>query len=209
MKILFFETENCNTYIYYDESTLDAVVIDAGKDSGYLGGEFIKIEDEVNKLGLKINGILLTHCHFDHIFSADFFREAFNAKIYLEENEAALASDEEKNVSQMFGIGISVVADELLRDGDTIMVGNSSLRVISTPGHTAGSMCLLDLPGKVVFSGDTLFLGDVGRIDLPTGNENEMLSSLKKLAELPGDIKVYPGHGRSTTIAQERYRNVL
>ena len=114
-------------------------------------------------------------------------------------------TDPALNVSQFVGESIIVHPDELVNEGDVVKVGDMEFKVMLTPGHTQGSICFIS--GDTIFSGDTLFQGSCGRTDLPTGNWNDIRLSLKRLAALPGDYKVYSGHGPATTMEYERKNN--
>lgn len=147
-----------------------------------------------------IEGILLTHGHFDHVLSMDELRRSENVKVYIHEKDSELLSDGRKNAfydlfkrERAFG-----EADVLLSDGDTIKLGEESLKVIHTPGHTEGSVCYL-ADGFLV-TGDTLFAGTIGRCDLYGGDEEKIRNSLSLLRTLPADLIIYPGHGSSCTL---------
>ena len=102
----------------------------------------------------------------------------------------------------------TVSPDNLLKDGDTVNAAGITFKVIHTPGHTIGSVCYLDEEDKIMFTGDTIFYGSVGRCDLPTGDEDLLMNSLKKIKNIDPDVELYPGHGRSSTIAGELKRNM-
>lgn len=146
--------------------------------------------------------IFLTHCHYDHILGADMLREKFGAKIAICEKDEIGLMDSSVSLSERAGYYQAPFnADITFCDGDIFKEGNTEITVIHTPGHTAGSVCYL--VGDVMFTGDTLFQGTVGRTDLPTGNYETLLSSLKKLKSLDGRLKLYPGHGLATTLERE------
>lgn len=154
--------------------------------------------------GAEIEGILLTHGHFDHVISLDTLRAAVHIPAYIHENDAEMLTDGEKNASAFF-FGSQRAwksADVKLTDGSTISLGDEQIRVIHTPGHTPGSVCY-DC-GDFLLTGDTLFSNSIGRCDLWGGDEDLIRKSLSKLRELPMDITIYSGHG-----APEKLSNAL
>lgn len=151
--------------------------------------------------------VLLTHCHFDHILGANKLREKFGAKIIIGEYDAEGLSNTSISLSRWMGFKQEpFTADILAKDGEILKLGNTETEVVHTPGHTAGSVCYKF--EDAVFTGDTLFKGSIGRTDLPTGNYDAIIDSLKKLKNtVPKDTVVYPGHGPSTTMEQEIQNN--
>lgn len=167
-----------NVYIVSDKETKEAIIIDPGE-------EVEKIIEEAKSY--KAKAVILTHGHYDHVTEAI----KINAPIWIHKADEALMAYSNQ-----------AKADKYLNHGDRLDVGRWTLEVIHTPGHTAGGICLYD--GKeTLFSGDTLFKGTYGRTDLPTSSPKEMVKSLKRLASLPENVKVYPGHGPTTTIKEE------
>ncbi len=192
-----------NCYIITDKKTNRKAVV----DPGYNSAELLK---KIKKCGVKtFDYILLTHGHFDHIWYADELRDLTGARVLISYGDAPSLADGNKNLSAVFGIRHFplIVADKALCDRDTFLLGETEFTFINTPGHTSGSGCFVSYKDKVIFSGDTLFRLSMGRTDFPTGDESDMLSSLRKLAALPGDFMVYPGHGESTTLDFERNNN--
>ncbi|MDD5603158.1 MAG: MBL fold metallo-hydrolase [Eubacteriales bacterium] len=189
-----------NTYIIGQKGGCGAAV-DAGADTG----EIIKVLDR-EKIELKY--ILLTHAHLDHIVSMDRLREKTGARILIHEDDAPLLSDPVNNGAMLFGRKDAFKApDILVKDGDTLDLGEVVLNIIHTPGHTPGGICILCGDKGLLFTGDTLFKLSVGRTDLGNGNSCQLGISLKKIIKLPDDTVVYPGHGEATTIGYERQRN--
>lgn len=185
-----------NCYIVADENTLDAVVIDPGDNSE-------KILKCIDSQGLKLKYIFLTHGHFDHVLAVDKVRAATGAECVIHKNDAELMEKPPRLLS--FG-ATPRPADITVRGGEEFKVGALSFRWMHTPGHTPGSCCLIC--GDAMYSGDTLFEDDCGRCDLPGGDYQAMLGSLRTLAALEGDYNVYPGHDVSTTLERERRLNV-
>lgn len=190
-----------NAYILSDEKTGNAVMF----DSCGCNDKIIKYLNE-NKLSLK--AILLTHGHFDHIDGLSELKNITGADVYIFSEEEKFLSDSELNLSYNDADFDSSLqkADYLLSDGEKLCIAGMEIQVIHTPGHTSGSVCFKC--GDCLFSGDTLFMGSIGRFDFPTGDGSEEVKSIKeRLLILENDVKVYPGHGFSTTIGKEREEN--
>ncbi len=199
MKVKQFTTEPLEVNCYVCSSYGEAIVIDPG-GSGRDILQFIVDEQ------LLIRAVVNTHGHGDHIMGNGFLMEATDAKLVIHEADAAILTDPQRNLSSFMGREVTGPgADRYVSDGDTIAFGRSSVNVWHTPGHTPGSICLVG--EGLVFSGDTLFAGSHGRTDLPGGDESQMQKSLERLAQLPEDTVVYPGHGSSSTIGKERRSN--
>ena len=190
-----------NCYFALNEETKEMLVIDPG-DSAQMLAEKIKKE------GLKPKAVLLTHGHFDHAMAAEELAELFGIPVYAHEAEKDTLEDSGKNVSIMIGRRDSYHADVYVRDGEVLQLAGMELKVLHTPGHTAGGCCYYLEKEKVLFSGDTLFCQSVGRTDFPGGSMSKLVRSIKeKLMALPDEVRVYPGHMGLTTIGTERARN--
>lgn len=193
-----------NCYVVIEKRSGEALVVDPGDTSLSL----IKTLDEIG--GENIKYILLTHGHFDHIKSASELSQKYDAQIVIGEKEEAFLFDENLNLAFFLGCRSykPFEADILLSDGDKLSLGESEFTFIETPGHTCGSGCYLFKEDRVLLSGDTLFRASMGRTDFPTSNPVDMMKSLRRLKDLQGDYKVYPGHNQSTTLSYERENNM-
>ena len=188
-----------NCYIVGDESTREGIIIDPGDEAK-------KILKRVNELGLDIKLILLTHGHIDHAGALKEVKEATNAEVAVHTDDANF--DRYQSAGLVLGLSYPnpPAPDRLLKDGDILDIAGMHFKVLHTPGHSVGGICLLR--DGVVFSGDTLFNCSIGRSDLPGGNHSQLLESIRsKLLVLDEDTTVYPGHGEDTTIAAERKGN--
>ncbi len=187
-----------NCYILRDSEN-HAVIVDPGDDADRIL-RFVRAED------LKVQAIWLTHGHFDHIGAADMLRRTLECPVAVYADEVPLLADPQMNLSAVLGgIPMTLTADITYKNGETFTFGGETVRVLHTPGHTGGSCCYL--VGDLLFAGDTLFAGSVGRTDFPTSDMAALFRSLQKLAELPGDYTVLAGHGPATTLQTERMQN--
>lgn len=182
-----------NCFLLMDDPTKNTAIIDPGGD----GDDIIK---EIEKLGAKPQFILLTHGHFDHVGAVDELREKYNIPVYINKNDEELIN----SGVEVFGkIGSP---NNPLSDNMIISLGELKIKCIETPGHTPGGMCFLIQ--DALFTGDTLFAGSIGRTDFVGGDFNSIIKNIKsKLLVLKDDVKVYPGHGLTTTIGVERVSN--
>ncbi len=195
------------TYLVYD-NTNEAVVIDCGLSTQ---NECERFDEFVNKNNIKITKAINTHCHVDHITGVGYIQDKYNVEFFAHKNEVNALEHFEK-IAAMYGIEIPNKAvtkiDKFIAEGDIIEFGNSKLRVIDTPGHTAGGVVFFDEEGGNVFTGDSVFKGSIGRTDLPGGDYEQLMNSiLKKIVPLGKDLTLYPGHGDHTTLAEELMYN--
>ncbi len=189
-----------NCYIIADEKSREAAIIDPG-------GNADEILNIINKEKLTAKYIFLTHGHSDHIAALQEIKDATNAKVVIHHKDAHMLCSPKGNLSIFLGEGFTQPsADITLEGNEKFNLGDLELTIIHTPGHTPGSISIQ--VGNVVFTGDTLFAGSIGRTDFPGGSFEEIMTSIKeKLLILEDDTKVFPGHGESSTIAIERNTN--
>jgi len=168
-----------------------------------------RVREAIAEQGGDLCHILLTHGHFDHIQGVKSAKEAYpEAQVCIGEADAAYLTGEIDSIPGRPSFHKSPIApDRLLGDGDVIALGESSLRVISTPGHTGGGVCFLAEAEGLIFTGDTLFFEEVGRADLPGGDWTVLQASVRRLYDLPGDCTVLPGHYQASSLAHERKTN--
>lgn len=190
-----------NCYIVSCTSTKEALIIDPG-------GNTSDIVAYVRANNLTVKAIVDTHGHGDHIASNDDLRDALGAKLYIHEKDQAMLASAEQNLSLYIGQPLELrPADECLKEGDKLSIGDIEFTVLETPGHTPGGISLYTDEGAV-FSGDTLFYLSVGRTDFPGGSMRQLNNSItEKLFTLPDDTTVYPGHGPATNIGTEKMQN--
>ncbi len=195
----------CNCHVLADETTREALIIDPGDDPGEI---LARVKD------LKVKALLHTHCHFDHMTATRRVSEETGAPILIHRADKALYDgliQQYRSFGSFFGVDAGGIpnplpAHDFLEDGGEIVFGRHRLKVLHTPGHTKGSCCF-HLEG-LLFSGDTLFRGSVGRTDLPGGDMEEEVSSIRsKLFVLEAETKVFPGHGPDTRIGSEKAAN--
>ena len=169
------------------------------------GGGFYKIDSVLKEKNVREVAVLLTHAHFDHILSVCEIKEKYDTTVYIHSDDADGLNGQD-NLAAMMGINVPFIKpDILLYDGQVLDLFGCKISVLHTPGHTRGSVCYII--ENNIFSGDTLFFGSYGRTDFPGGNHCDMKKSLVKLFNLPGEYKVYPGHGASTELSYEKEFN--
>jgi hydroxyacylglutathione hydrolase len=192
----------CNCSVIGDEATHEAVVVDPGADIAH-------VLDTVQRHGLKVTQILITHGHIDHVGGAMKLRQATGAPIWINKEDSPQLKMLEM---QAAWIGVAhpgeVIIDASLDEGTAVHAGGIAGTVLHTPGHTEGSTCIYFPTEKKLIAGDTLFAGSIGRTDLPGGNFEKIMKSLQdRLMTLPEEVIVIPGHGPATTIGQEKESN--
>ncbi|NLV73662.1 MAG: MBL fold metallo-hydrolase [Chloroflexi bacterium] len=191
-----------NAYICWCAETREAVLIDPGDEPEAL-------LETLRTRRLELVWIILTHFHYDHIGAAEAIKKETKAPILIHRNDGPSLATPPDYFQALFGIKLPRIwADNRLMDGDIIPFGECELQVIATPGHSPGGICLYDAVQGVVFTGDTLFQRGIGRTDFPGSDHAQLIRSIsERLFSLPADTVVYPGHGGSTSIGDEKVSN--
>ncbi len=191
-----------NCYVVWDEVTKDGVIIDPGADAA-------DIIRTIQRTGCTPRGILLTHGHGDHIAAVEAVKSQYAIPLYCGDGEEKLLASPSANVSALIGMPIvSPPPDGKLKDEEHVALGSLQFLVLSTPGHTPAGVCYLLEKEGLLFCGDTLFAGSVGRTDLPGGSMDRLIMSIRtKILTLPDPVICYPGHGPRTTVGAERHNN--
>lgn len=191
-----------NCYLYFDESAREGVIIDPGAEEQ-------AIIRAIDKAGIHPLAVLLTHGHADHIAAVAPLMNHYQIPLYAGKGEEALLSDPSLNMSAFVGSPLTAPPpDTLLKDNELVQLGPIELRVLATPGHSPGGICYLDERAGILFCGDTLFWGSVGRTDFPGCSHEQLIDSIERqLLTLPPGVTCYPGHGPSTTIGGEKTNN--
>ena len=199
LKIETWIGDATNCYIVQDEMSKETMVIDPA-------GDVDKIVEMLDILQAKLKYIYLTHCHGDHIGGVNELKQRYGGQIVAHRLAAENLLNVNTNLTLYIGQeGLTIETDARVDDNDLIHLGDLEFRVIHTPGHTSGGSCLYSEEEKLLFSGDTLFRGTWGRTDVPTGDFEAVINSItKKLMILPDETIVYPGHGKSTMIREEK-----
>lgn len=196
--ILGYMQTNC--YFLIDDATSKAAVVDPAFDCD-------GIINKLSEHGLSLEFIVLTHAHFDHMLALEELRRRTGAPLYVHEADEPAVENPELSMMKKYAHEEKgcKLAERLLHDGDILDIGESKIKVMHTPGHTLGSICLIS--DSFIISGDTLFRENIGRYDFYGGDYNALRESLRRLSALDGDYKIYPGHGSSTTLEHERKNN--
>jgi glyoxylase-like metal-dependent hydrolase (beta-lactamase superfamily II) len=206
IKTFVFNHYQLNTYLVYDESSKEGIIIDAGNSS--------KEEDEflfsfISENGINIKGLYYTHAHVDHIAGNNAIIEKYNIKSYAHKDSLEFFEQYDGYASTLgFRNTKPILPENFLEEGDIISIGDSKLKVIETHGHANGSLSFYSEESQFIIVGDVLFRGSIGRTDLPTGDFDLLSKNIvEKLYSLPNAVKVYSGHGPSTTIGFEKMNN--
>lgn len=199
LKITTWVGDPTNCYIILDEGSKELMVIDPA-------GDINKILNMINILNGNLKYIYLTHCHADHIAGVNELKNKCGGKILIHRFDAEGLNNQEINLAPYIGMEkIELEADSRIDDQDLIHLGNIEFKVIHTPGHTKGGTSLYCQKAKCLFSGDTIFRGTWGRTDLPTSSIQDIMNSIiNKILVLPDDTIIYPGHGLSTKVLDEK-----
>ncbi|MCT4604833.1 MAG: MBL fold metallo-hydrolase [Marinisporobacter sp.] len=192
-----------NGYILYDEYSLEAFIIDPGD-------EVKTFIERIQKKRLKPIGIILTHYHYDHIGAVIELKEKYPMPVYIHKKDAKGLNDPYINHSiSSFRKAIAIIPDKLVKDGDHIETSWVNLEIIHTPGHTPGGMCIKVKNENIIFTGDTIFNVDIGRMDLDGGDEQAMKNSIRnKISKWKDEVMIYPGHGDPASMEYVRKKNV-
>lgn len=186
-----------NCYLITDQASGLSALVDCTDDSK-------EMRDFIGSA--KLEYILLTHGHFDHIGGVAAISRDYGAKVVISAQDASMLSSGKASLSAFFGIKQDKITPDLtVSEGSSLMLGETQIKVLATPGHTKGGVCYL--LKDCIFTGDTLFFCSCGRTDFPGGSSKEIMRSLKRLATLEDSLKVYPGHDRTSTIAFEKANN--
>lgn len=188
-----------NTYIIGDEESKKAIVIDPGDEPD-------RIMDVIKESCLEVDSIICTHAHFDHIGAAGDIKRETGAPIILHRDDLE-TYDLAKDQAALWGYGVDDLPkpDSFIDEGNDVRVGNLNFKVMHTPGHSRGGICLYG--EGIVITGDTIFQGSVGRTDFPGGSIEKLKESFKRLLDLPDETHVLAGHGPETTIGKEKTGN--
>lgn len=191
-----------NCYLVWDDQSLEGVIIDPGDEAD-------RIAKVLRSKGVKPLAILLTHGHGDHLAAVGPFKDQFSVPVLCGKGEEGLLIDSAKNLSLWLDAPVVAPApDQLLEDEEQVSFGRLAFTVLATPGHSPGGICFLMASENVLFCGDTLFQGSIGRTDFPGGSLEQLLGGIKrKIMTLPDQIVCYPGHGPATTVGAERVNN--
>ena len=197
---VLLESFQTNTYLLWESISAEAFLI----DPAFQSETFLQ---RIKQLELKVKMIINTHGHADHIGGNLYFAKALNCPVAIHLADAEMLTNNTKNFSTYMGFELNLSAPQvILHDGDELFLGSEKVKVIHTPGHTKGSICLL--AGKYLISGDTLFEQSIGRTDFPGGSHTAIINSIKnKLFVLDDDVLVFPGHGPTTSIGLEKVNN--
>lgn len=205
LKSFVFSDFQENTYLLY--SGKDCLIIDPGC---FTPDEKSQLHTFIEKNNLSPQMVLYTHCHPDHIFGASYLAQNFPGIIFKAHNEEEAVLKVNKQLAMVLGITIEKPPSlsGFINEGDIIPLGKSRIKTLHVPGHSPGSICYYLESEKMLFAGDVLFAGSIGRTDLPGGNYDMLITNIrKKLLTLPDDVVVYSGHGSATTIGNEKRYN--
>lgn len=185
-------------YLAIDEDSKEAIIIDPG-------GASEEIIDEAGKLGAKVKYIINTHFHPDHIAENAILSDMTGAPITIHQKDAPMLGGKFENFARKYQMTIlGGMPGKILKGGERMKIGRTEFEIIHVPGHTPGAICIFFPKEAVIFTGDTLFANAIGRTDLSESLPQDMITSLQKLLDLPDNVTVYPGHGRQTSIGDER-----
>jgi glyoxylase-like metal-dependent hydrolase (beta-lactamase superfamily II) len=204
VRVFCFNAFSENTFLI--ESNSSCIVVDPGC---YESSEYKELTDYIEAHHLTPQSIINTHCHIDHVLGVDYLKHHYNIPFIIGEKELPVLHSA-KLIAPVYGFNMFKEPDHdrLLTEGEEIVVGDSSWSVLDVPGHSPGHIALYEAHSKICLAGDVLFLNSIGRTDLPGGDYDTLINSIRtKLFVLPDDVVVYPGHGPETTIGEEKINN--
>ena len=204
VKVFCFNTFSENTFLIHD--SCNCIIVDPGC---YDRNEYDELKNYISENGLKPESIINTHCHIDHVLGVDQLKDYYKIPFYIGREELQVLQSA-KIIAPAYGFNHfrEPIPDGFLNEGNKITLGRSNWEVLDVPGHSPGHLALYEEECKTCLSGDVLFLHSIGRTDLPGGDFDTLISSIReKLFVLPDDVIVYPGHGPETTVGEERLRN--
>jgi len=204
IKVFCFNAFSENTFIIENDSK--CIIVDPGC---YEADEYETLKRYISEKGLSPQSIINTHCHIDHVLGVDQLKDYYNIPFYIGKNELQVLRSA-KLSAPIFGFNQFREAehDGFLSEGEEVKLGNISLKILDVPGHSPGHIALYDDDSKICIAGDVLFLNSIGRTDLPGGDYDTLINSIReKLFVLPEEVVVYPGHGPETTISHEKRHN--
>lgn len=206
-KAFTFNPVGENTYLIWDEETKEAAIVDAGMSNFH---ENSAISDVITKEGLHLKYAFQTHMHFDHVWGLMFINETYGLCPMCHRSDESIYW-QVPEMTSMFRLSMNwnlPSVERYLEDGDVFLLGKTEIKVLYTPGHTPGGVSYYVEAAKTLFTGDTLFCDSIGRTDLPGGNMEEELESIKtRIFTLPADTVIYPGHGPATSVGWEQKNN--
>lgn len=206
-KTFLFNPVGENTYLIWDEETKEAAIIDAGMSNNR---ENAAVSEFITKENLQLKYALQTHMHFDHVWGLSYIKETYNLRPLCHAADEIIYS-QAPEMTGMFRLSMNwnlPAIGRYIEEGEIIQLGKTSIQVLHTPGHTPGGLSFYIESDHIIFTGDTLFQGSVGRTDLPGGNLEEEINSIKnKILTLPSDTIIYSGHGPKSSVEWEKKHN--
>ena len=207
IKAFTFNPVGENTYLIWDKETKEAAIIDAGMSNNK---EYAAVSEFIEKENLQLKYALQTHMHFDHVWGLSYIKETYNLKPLCHAADEIIYR-QAPEMTGMFRLSMNwnlPAIDRYINEGEIIQLGKTCIKVLHTPGHTPGGLSFYIESAHTIFTGDTLFQGSIGRTDLPGGNLDDEINSIKnKILTLPSDTIVYSGHGPESSVEWEQKHN--
>ncbi len=207
VKIFTFNPFQENTYVVSDQQTKKAVIIDPGCFDDH---EKNTLKEYIESENLEVEHVLLTHAHIDHIFGLKFVCDVFDKKPLMHQLEHSVLTQMSPMAAKLYNVPLETppLPKQYFQEGDTITFGESTLKIVFTPGHAPGHVVFVSDTNKFIIGGDVLFKSSIGRTDFPNSNHDDLIQSIqKKLYTLDDDYIVYPGHGPKTSVGEEKRTN--